>query len=308
MTTIESLLPVSFDGTELRAVIDYTWNFAQSSKKYKYVFKDNELVLPTGRLNKNFSFKLAFLDRFGFETYEDIFTEDFNDFVTSCENSRINQTGAILVTPDIGEYNAVCTQINVVYDIENTTNGCFVNVDFMESPDFDQETPTYQRTTSIEDVYKQYKELEVIAAQEDIHEPNLFESLDDLTNTIRQVDSSITNIQNDIDRVDRQIEDFNAALESVSRPRSVWVRRRINSINANLLQTRRNTMRLGKTIVEEVIDSPRLLVDIAESCGITVLELLGLNPSLSGSPYVLKGTKVLKPKDKRRPLVDAKDL
>jgi len=165
-------------------------------------------------------------------------------------------------------------------------------VEFIEAPDMLKEyTPTYTTLASIDSIYPVAKDIDKMKPPTEIpHRPNIMETIRNIKRTADKIDSSITKTQNSIDRSIKEIDDMNKSIDKLTEPRNIWIKRKSQQIKTALVNTKDSIAGGFENIYSTVIDSPATVIVVAKNFGMTVKELLDLNPELTSKPSIKKGT------------------
>jgi hypothetical protein len=293
MDILQELTIASYSGIEF-PVSTYSWGFAHDDQKFKFIFKDQQYVMPLGRQNRTFRFSVPLFENI----QTGLYTEVFPNLLAVCENTEPD----ILNTPDLGVYQAKIVSFSPTYD-PNKRDGGFLDLEFIEAPELDQEynNNRYAGPATIDNLAATLDaEVEFADIPDYIPPRNGFQNpLRAATAILDQVSLTRDQFKAQIDNVAYEIDRLNTAIDNTSNPQNWSLKRQNNNLKRSIYETKRNIDTLGKDVVEEIVNTPKNIMVLASESGMSLKAFLRLNSSLAGFVVVPMGTKILRPNKKR---------
>lgn len=294
MTDVFRLLPpFEWRGTKY-PVMARSVGFAHESVQHKLQFRDGDLVQQTGARNKTFSYTLALRQDIAAGPYQDLFTVGLPKLFADCED----RSPGTLVDPIYGTFTCVPSSYTDESDIQRR-DGTDIRVEFTHAPEStESDEPaanTLQGVTS--DAGQLEQELEKVNWEQ---EP----SPDGMTDPL----SAIAGFANQVDQLGHRavaaLHDFAYKAEKVERsldrledPQHFHLHAAVRRNRLAAYDLADRAANPGKTIVKVTVRTRRTVSSVAAELGISVIELLRLNPFLARAPMVPAGAEIQAPVD-----------
>jgi len=287
---LERLPPFSWRG-KLYPVLARDVGFAHENATHKVQFKNGALVEMTGAQNLTFRYTLALRQDIGVGPYEDLFTTALTPLLNDC----LLRTPGILVDPVHGQFRCVPAVFGESTD-NNRRDGSDVQVEFQRAPELD-EVLTVEQPDGLQGVIGQAHSMEVEVEKVDWKQtPSPQPSIDILgfaAGVLGQVSAQRDRISAIADDIAFRMEKVDKAADDLEDPR-VWPLKRAARRNQMAaLELKKHLDNPGRRIISVTKAYAQTITAVAASTGMTVVELLKLNPGLSRAPLVRAGTQVL---------------
>jgi hypothetical protein len=292
MTDILRDLPrFTWRGIEL-PILSRSARFTQNNAKHRFSYKDGEFIEATGTENWTFQYTLPMREGVVREPYRKLFITEFTKFVSACRD----RTTGDLIDPVLGPFRAKCTSLSDSTDV-NKRDGDDLAVEFVQSPEEGDEDELWTNVENLTSASNEAGKLDeqiglVVWEQEDSPEPTA-DPLALVDGLIRQAEMEMNQISAAVDNAAWKLEKVENSVERLQDP-TAW------PINRSARRLRKAVHDIGETaaspgrIIRNMTTAAGITLSaLAASVGMSVQELLTLNPTLAGTPMVYPGTPVL---------------
>jgi hypothetical protein len=288
---LSGLPEFAFKGVEY-PVLRCDHGFEQQHRRHKIAFRDGEFVEMTGKLNFVLNYTLPMRQGIAYGAYKDLFLEGLPQLFRDASDRKPGP----LIDPVYGEIEAVAVSWSDNVD-PNKRDGLDVDVSFVQwldiaSEDIDGEVPTIAGLTSDAGALDANIEAVFVEAQVPSPEPStsilnaLAGAGAQLTRARDQTTATLAKFSNQMEKLERQIDAVSEGPINADLKRET---RRLR-LSAERLQEKAEPTRIVR---KSVTTTNKTLAAVALSVGMSVEDLLGLNPRLARSPLVPSGTDVL---------------
>lgn len=296
MTDALSKLPrFAWRGQEL-PLLRRSVRFSHESTNHSFQYRDGELVERKGVKNWILSYAIPFRQDIAKGPYKDLFTTELLTFIFACRD----KSPGTLRDPVLGTMRAVCSTYEEETDVQKR-DGTDVRVEFEFSPP--------QSDVDLEIIQGGLSGLSGISSQagaldadvkyawdiDKIQIPSPDPSSDPLSaiNGVgRQVINQGNKLSAALDNVAykaEQIEATNALLEN---PRTFQLARSSRRLQTAALKAKDTIANPERRIIRVTTAYAKSISRIAADSGMTVQDLLKLNPTIAGRPIVPAGVTI----------------
>lgn len=263
-------------------------SFSHDGARHKFQFQDDEFIEQLGAQSLTFGYTIPLREDIAKGGYTDLF---LRGYPTLFRDMRNREPG-FLVDPILGRFRCVPTSFSDEVDV-NKRDGTDVRVEFIHSPDpaaAEQAQPPPTLGGISTDAGKLDAELELVNWEQ---EPSPEPTTDPL-NLVAGIGGQIQANQGKVvaalnDFADR-CEKADAALERVENPDYTPLQAALRRNRMNAIDAAKRAQDPTKTIVRIARNQSRGVSTVAAEFGMTVEDLIKLNPSLARSPFVPAGT------------------
>lgn len=299
MTDVFPSLPrFSWRGHEY-PVLERNVSFQHETIQHKLAYRNSDLIEQTGARNKTFRYTLALREDIAKGPYQALFTSGLVQLLNDCQN----RAPGLLVDPIYGQFTCVPSLFDETSD-NTKRDGTDVRVEFMHSPELD-EIDELQEDMSLDGIVGQGQALDAEIALVEWEQVPSPEPSTDIFSAISGFASQLTaqadRLSASLDDLAYRMEKVDSAVNRLENPQ-VWpLKRSARRIQDAAIQAHKRAADPGKTIVNVTVRYTSTITAIASGAGMTVLELLKLNPALSKNPLVKPGTNVAVTQDNANP-------
>jgi len=266
-------------------------SFTHDDVRHKFQFRDNEIIEATGAQNLTFSYTIPFRQGIAKGPYKDLFIKTLADFYLACRD----RSTAELVDPVLGSFNAKCTSFNDDTDVTKR-DGDDVRVEFVHAPGLDEIEGIFGGILDLQGVATDAgaleRELAKQAWEQDDPGAGLVNPLQAINGLARQVQRQGNKMSAALDEIASQCEAIETTLQQLEDPRNFGAEdssRKLRDASIRLKERAEDPSRTIRTVTQSHGTS---LARIAADAGMTIEELLDLNPELARKPFIPPFTKV----------------
>lgn len=290
MTDVLSKLQVlSFRGIKVPILGECTAHFAHEDATHKFIYRDGAMVEAEGAQNWTFSYTIPFRQDIAKGPYKNLYTEVYPAFIIACRD----RTPGDLVDPDLGLFRAKATDFTRTLDPQKR-DGADVRVEFVHAPTIEDIETDMQLIPPLSGIKTQAGELDRAVATMDWEQEEPPEPTVDPLSALDGLGQQLLFIG---DRINAKLADTATRLENLEQT--------IDKLeNPNLWPLRRSARRIreastalaargqdpGRRVLSVVNKYNRGLSSIAAEAGMTVQEMIELNPALAALPEVPANT------------------
>lgn len=267
-------------------------SFRHEGVEHTIQYRDFEFIEQLGAHGLTFAYTLPMRETVAKGPYEHLFERG----VAQLTRDMLNREPGQLEDPILGSFR--CVPIN--YDDETDPNkrcGTDISVEFRHSPELTEEDPSIRNLSGVAGITNNAGALDEEVARADwAQEPTPEPTVD----VLQAADGVISQGLAQIDKASAALDDFALKMENLEATCDRAENPQNWGIRDSARRNREAAIRLKKRLTESPVTklrafttkSVRLISDLAKEVGMTVQELLRLNPGLARFPYVPAGTLV----------------
>jgi hypothetical protein len=272
-------------------VRDFGFEHEQSLKKF--LFLDAQIVESLGRKNPTYKYIIPFREDIAKGPWKNLFTSVYPDFLDACQD----RTRGVLVDPAHGALPAKCVSLRETLDV-GRRDGVDVEVQFIRAPTEDD---------IVEDLGTQIRTLEgardsagafdaaiakIPSLQKAPPAPTI-NALDTISSIANQVEVSADQVTAAFADSAFRLEKTTASLKALGDPTvQPLLQQAARLKNALLNLNARSSATPHRPVRELTATSNQTVSAIAKKTGMSVKDLVALNPWMARSPLVASGRKV----------------
>ena len=268
----------SFRGIEF-PVANAEIGFSHESAEHKYIFRDDSLIEPLGRRNLTFRYDIPFAENFPRGEWSNLYTSVFGEFLNACRNKK----PGVLETNDIGAFRAVCASFSYTIDPASFRSGVMVRVEFVHAPeasDIEAEI-AFGSLASVENIAGALDRAVQAVGWKEEEPPEPFrDPISSITAAADSINRQSDRVASKFDQISDRLDRMNKSLNRVADVKNWSVFRANQRLQDALIRTKKEHEARQRKIAEFANDAPRMAGDIAAQHGMTLAELLRLNPRL----------------------------
>lgn len=255
-------------------------------------YRDGDFVEMTGAHGLTFAYTFPMRESIAKGPYKKLFEVGLPQLF----RDALNREAGDLFDPIYGLFRCVPQVFDDTTDVTKRC-GTDVRVEFLYSPEFTEEDPALRDLSGVAGISTEAGALdEAVAranwAQEPTPEPTV-DALQAIDGVMSQGLAQIGKASASLDDLAFKLEKIEATCEKVEDPANWGIRDSARRLREATIRTnRRLTESPGQKLRRVTVRSVRLLGDLAREVGMTLEELIKLNPTLVRLPYVPAGTLV----------------
>jgi hypothetical protein len=292
MTDVLSKLPrLSWRGGEY-PLVTRSVNFAHEQAEHQFQFHDGQIIERTGAKNWTFSYTIPFRQDIAKGPYKNLFSEGYLAFVLACRDRTPDE----LIDPVLGTFRAVCTSFTEDMDV-NKRDGTDVRVEFLHSPEIDDPAIGQLQGGLLGvsgiagDAAELDQQLKVTPWTAQVPSP---EPTTDPLSAISGFGQQIVNQGNKasaaLDNIAYKAELVEQSADRLEDPNSFQLKRSSRRVQASALRLKDRIENPERRILRVTLAYGKSLSQVASDAGMTVEQLITLNPSIAGRPIIPGGT------------------
>lgn len=281
---------LSFRGIVVPVMGELTARFSQDSVEHKYIYRDGALVESTGARNWIFSYTIPFRQDIAKGPYRDLYTVTLPQFVLACRDRSPGE----LIDPDLGVFQAKPTDFTRTLD-PSKRDGADVRVEFTHAPNADDEDLLVD-LPDLSSIESQASALDQIAAVQDWEqyeppEPTVdpFSAIDGLG---QQLLFAADRVSNKLDDVAFRAEKLEKTIDKLENPQLWPIRRSSRRLRGSIARVAEKGQNPGQRVLVILNRYERTVSAVAAEAGMTVQQILELNPALAALGIVPANTTV----------------
>jgi hypothetical protein len=288
----KNLPRLSWRGIEL-PIMTRTASFQHENVQHKFAFRDNALVEQLGAQNWTFSYTIPFRQGIAKGPYVDLFLRTFTDFVFACRDRSPGE----LTDPVLGAFRAQCTSLTDESD-PNKRDGDDVRVEFVHAPEIDDVEMLAGGVQSLSGLANDSGALDAdfervdIPPEQEPPEPTV-NPISAITGVLRQLQFQGNKVSATLDDTAFRAEQLEAAAAALEDPgQSFPIKRSSRRVRDSAIQLKKRSQDPARTIITVHARYSATLSATAANLGMTLADLLRLNPRLARQPTVPAGTPI----------------
>jgi hypothetical protein len=293
MTNVLGLLTtMSWRGTEY-PVTDRNVSFLHENVDHRIQYRNNDFPEPIGPHSFLFKYTIPMREDIAVGKYENLFNEGL---IILLGDMRSKEPGD-LNDPVYGTYRCVPVSYSETTDV-NKRDGTDVSVEFIHSPrigDSDPELPT--TITGLSGLVGDAGLLDEDLKAKDWNQEPSPEGTTSILNAIngygRQGLRQIDKVSANLDSLAAQMQKIEDTADLAENPQNWQIRDSARNLHLQILQAKNRLTEDPVTKVARILTKTTTTVSsMAADSGMTIAELLSMNPSLARSPVIPPGIRL----------------
>lgn len=273
-------------------VLTRSSGFAHDGVQHKFQYRDGEFIERTGAQNPTWTYTIPFRQDIAAGPYSNLFTEVFLRFVEAC----LDRSPGVLIDPIWGEQRCVVTSLNEDSD-NNKRDGTDVRVEFTRAPEIDETAQAINGgVSSLQGVATEAgildQEITTVPWEQEDSPGATSDPFSLVSGTLSQIERNGHKISAALDDVAYRAEKVEAAANRLEDPKTFQIVRSSRRVQAAAKRAKDRVDNADRTVFRVLVRYTKTTSQIAAENGMTLQELLALNPGLARSPRVAPGTKI----------------
>lgn len=269
------------------------FGFQHAHAEHRYLFRDNELIESLGRKNPTYKYVIPFREDIAVGPWKNLFTSVYPDFLDACQD----RTRGALVDPAHGALPAKCVSLREMLDVHKR-DGVDVEVEFIRAP---------AEGDLIEDLGTQIRTLEGAQAsagafdkavakipftQKAPPEPTI-SPLDAISAVTSQVSAAASKVTASLADAAFRVEKASAGIDSLKDATLQPALQQAARLRDALIGLEERTDPTGVRPLKKLsTKSDQTVSALATKLGMSIQDLVRLNPFLARTPLVQAGTDI----------------
>jgi hypothetical protein len=292
MTDALAALPrFSWRGIEVPITGVRSASFQHENAQHKFLYRDGEIVEAVGARNWTFSYTLPMRQDIAKGPYKNLYSVVLPQLV---EAMRDRSPGE-LVDPELGLF--MCRPTSLTSDLDVTKrDGTDLRVEFVHSPELEQVDLEVVGFLDAGSLSSEAGLLDGEVAlvnwqQEEPPEPSadIFGAIDGIG---RQIEFAGNRLSNKLDDAAFRLEKIEKTIDRLEDPKTWGIKRSSRRLREATLRLKERGNDPVRKIITITRDYAGSISEIAADSGMTLDELLRMNPGLASSPQVPIGASV----------------
>jgi hypothetical protein len=303
---LAQMRPLSWRGI-LLPIVERSAGFQHDEVQHKFTYRDEMLIESTGRRNLTFRYTVPMRQDIARGPYANLYTEVLPQLFDACRNRGAGE----LDDPVYGAFRAKCTAWDDMLD-PNKRDGIDVRLEFIHAPapgETAEEAPRPASPGSLEtdagkldaDVAGTSFEFNTQTADQPIGTPfvpqqNPPEATLDLFTAIaaygRNLEQYGNRISAQLDRASARLERIEESYDDLGNPKNWAIIRSSRRLRGNVQRVKERLANPARDILRITTSAAIGIGELSGSLGLSVRDLLRLNPKLAKLPLVPKGTTI----------------
>jgi len=291
MDVLRLLPPFAWRGTQY-PVTARSVGFQHDSATHKLQYRDGELVEQLGSRNLTFSYTLPMRQGIAKGPYVDLFPDGLAQLFA---DTRDRSEGD-LVDPIYGTF--VCVPSSFNDDSDPTKrDGTDIKVEFTLSPALDEDQSLLPPTLSgiMDESEALGQELETIDFEQEEPPEATTDIISGINGLLSQPELASNKINASLEDLAFRLDKTEKTLDKLENPQTWGTRRSIRHTRESTVRLARHADNPVATIRKVVTNTTKTVIGIAAELGVTVQQLIQLNPFLARNPVVKPGIAILAP-------------
>jgi prophage DNA circulation protein len=278
------------------------FGFQHEQAEHRYIFKDVQLIESLGRKNQTYKYVIPFREDIALGPWANLFTSVYPDFLDACQNRE----RGVLVDPAHGALPAKCVSFREILTVDRR-DGVDVEVEFIHSPTEDdvvQDRGTVIRTLEgargMAGAFD--REIAKIPFTQEASPRPTISPLDAISAVTSQVEVGLNKVSASFADAAFRVEKATASIERLKDPTNQPALQQAARLRNALISLEETT---DPTCVRPLgrisVATDKTISAVAAKLGMTIQELVRLNPFLARTPLVRAGTQLRVFSDAIRP-------
>jgi len=271
------------------------YGFAQEQAQHRLIFQDNKLVESLGRENPTYRYTIPFREDITGGGWGALFVGVYPDFLNACQD----RSRGVLTDPVHNSLPAKCVSLREVLDV-NRRDGIDVEAEFIFAPDENDFSSARGivatiRTLEGAKAYALRLDTDVAAIpwQQQLPPEATLNPLDLVSSFSDQVNVASNQVTAAFGDAALRAERTEKAIDALKNTNAEPQRQQARRLREALLSIEDKTDPTGTRPLRKITNTTdRTVSAVAKLLGLSVQELLKLNPSLRRTPLVRAGTEL----------------
>lgn len=278
-------------------IIDRNVSFLHENVDHRIQYRANDFPEPIGP--HSFLFKYTVPMRNELQGFGSLFIEGLPLLVTDMRNKEPGD----LVDPIYGTYRCIPVSFSETTDV-NKRDGTDVQIEFLHAPRIGDSDPELPPT--INGIVVQARQMEEEVGLREFEQKASPEgrtnAINAITGVIKQGKRQADRLGNSASALGLQLKKLTDAIDDAENPQNWRIRQQARDLQLDILELNKRLSEDPGTKIKRLATRTTMTVSsMAARLGMTVKELLELNPALARSPRILAGTILnTKPKNKTK--------
>jgi prophage DNA circulation protein len=275
-------------------VLARSMSFAHENVQHKLQYRNGEFIEQTGARNRTFSYTLALRQDIAKGPYTDLFSIG----LPRLEKDVFDRTAGTLLDPIFGEFECKPTSFSDETDV-NKRDGVDIRVEFVHAPEDEDADPEGSQVnfSGLADDGAQLN-VELAASgqfEQFVAEGGLTDPLSAIAGVGAQIDRQGDKVIAALDDLAFRCEKVEAQADKLEDPNNWPLKRAARRVRESAIRLKTRADNPQERVKVVIRRQQSTLSVVATELGVSVQELLRLNPALAKLPFVPAGTQVLAP-------------
>jgi hypothetical protein len=275
-------------------VLSRAMSFSHENVQHKLQYRNGELVEQTGARNRTFSYTLALRQDIAKGPYADLFSVG----LPQLHKDVFDREPGDLLDPVFGSFTCVPTSFSDETDV-NKRDGVDIRVEFVHAPEDEDADPAGSQvnfSSLVDDGAQLNVELSASGQFEQfVAEGGLTDPLSAIAGVGAQIDRQGDKIVAALDDLAFRCEKVEQQADELEDPKNWPLKRAARRVRESALRLKTRADNPQDRVKVVIRRQQSTLSVVATELGVSVQELLKLNPALAKLPFVPVGTQVLAP-------------
>lgn len=283
---------MSWRGTEY-PVIERNVSFLHENVDHKIQYRSNDFPEPIGPHSFLFKYTIPMREGIAKGKYTNLFNEGLQILVV---DMRSKEPGD-LYDPVYGEFRCIPVSFSETTDV-NKRDGTDVSVEFIYSPRIGESDPDLPvATTGLVGLVTEAGMLDDDLAKLDWNQQPSPEGVTDILSAINGFGRSglrqIDKLASQLDALSFKMQKIEETADAAENPQNWRIRESARQLQLDILNAKKRLSESPGVKAKRITQKTTATISsIAASSGMTIAELLEMNPGLARSPVVRPGTKL----------------
>jgi hypothetical protein len=274
-------------------IVSRSVGFQHESVKHKFVFRDREYVEALGVRNLTFRYGIPMREDLAKGPYQNLFTKQLPAFM----RAFLDRSTGNLRDPVHGTFTAKPVSYNENLDVLRR-DGVDLEVEFVQAPEEEELEITGAALSSLQSLTADAFALETAVARvnwlQEVPPESLVNPLDAVNGLLRQGEMVGGQIAAAFDGIAHDLDTIVETVDRLEDPEAWPIRQSAIRMKNSAVRAARELGNPADVIRRHVTTSATTLASVGKTLGMSVREVLGLNPALAaGAGRIDSGTTVL---------------
>ncbi len=293
MTDVFQLLPKLQWRGALYPVTDRNVSFLHENVDHRIQYRENDFPEPIGPHSFLFKYTIPMREDLAKGPYKNLFNEGLLVLVRDMRNKEPGD----LIDPVCGPFRCVPVSFSETTDI-NKRDGTDVQIEFLHSPRINDSDPVLPK--SVTGIVGLVGESGLLDGELKLQDWNQQPSPEGSTNAIAAINGvirqglrQVDKIASGLDALSLEMQKIEDSVDVAENPQNWRIRDSARQTRLDIVEAKRRLSENPNTKLRRLTTKSNTTVSsLAKEVGMTVQELLTVNPSLSKSPRVAAGIKI----------------
>lgn len=267
------------------------FGFQQAQTEHKFIFRDEALIESLGRQNPTYRYRIPFRENIARGPWENLFVSVYPDFLDAC----LDRSRGVLVDPAHGGLPAKCVSLSETLDVTKR-DGVDVEVEFIRAPaETDHLTDLGTVIRTLEGARGMAGALDRQIAKVPFNQAEppkpTISPLDAVSAVAGQLETGVNRVSAAFADAAFRVEKASTSIDRLKDPGAQPVLQQAARLRAALLDLEERVDPVGARPLRRLTTTVDYTVSsLAARTGMTIQELVRLNPTLARTPFVRAGT------------------